>query len=271
MKRTSLYILLFMSQYLIVSGQGYIQTDAHQMAIIDIQPDGKDVSYLDPVRTDDPLEIRLFKQYFNPGSFNAYRNFFLAEDWGGFAESDFTAWQSYLRKNKVKLDKTMRVQEENNQEFIVCHYTVESEFYIMPSTAIFKKTGQGWKHISFMNDPEAMDLKQIGLLQTEAITSLREGGGTARLANLERKYTIEPVEKFDRAKLFGTIAGVLEEKEVSASDMSLARDLFVERAEIEMVKYIAGSYEIDVYDLMDELNTAMGFKLFKFVRTVKSN
>lgn len=272
MKRTSLYILLFMSQYLIVSGQGYIQTDAHQMAIMDMQTEiKKSLSYLDPPTPDDPLAIRLYKQYFNPVSFEAYRNFFLGKDWGGFSESDFNAWQTYLRNNLVTLEKTMKIVEDNGQEYIVCHYTVETNEYKFPSIAIFKKVGQSWKHISFKNDPQAYDLKHIGLLKTESITSLRDNGSAKKLSSLQQNNMLEPIEKFDRSILFGKIREALQLKEVSDADLNLSEQLFVEKAEVEMVKYLARSYALDTYDLMEELNTAMGFNLFKFARTVKSN
>jgi len=77
------------------------------------------------------------------------------------------------------------------------------------------------------------------------------------------------VEKFDRKKLFDSAKEVFSSIQVSPSDMAYAEDLFLKKAENEMVNYIAESYAVDPFDLMEKLNQAFGFSLFKFINTLK--
>ncbi|MBK9106715.1 MAG: hypothetical protein IPL92_19680 [Saprospiraceae bacterium] len=267
--RAFLEILLLSCICGVASAQRNIKTDMTMLSIEGWNASLKYISYLDPPRPEEDIAVKLYKSYFNPESFSKYRDFFLPSDWGGFTESDFNTWQTYLHENAMTLEKTLYLTDEQGQDFIICHYTVETKEYVLPGAAIFKKVNQGWKHISFMNDPLAMDLKEIGLLQTSLIEAIPEDGKTRSLRSM-KSNSAEPIEKFDRKKLFAGVKNVLLSRGVSASDLELSEKLFLEKAEVEMVQYIGQNYQIDSYDLMEELNTTIGFTLFKFVRTLKT-
>lgn len=269
MNKVFFFIMAFIWICTSATGQRNIKTDHAILSIHELMATDQKISYLDPPLPEESLPVRLYKSYFNPGSFTSYREFFLSKDWGGFTENDFNAWQSYLNENKMTLNKTIQLQDDHGGNYIICHYTVETKEYVLPGTAIFKKVNQAWKHISFMNDSLAMDLKQIGLLKYSAIEEMPEDARPRALRSM-MSNTEEPVEKFDRMKLFSDVQGILHSKEVSASDIALAEKLFLEKAEVEMVQYIGQAYQIDPYDLMEELNTAIGFRFFKFVRTLKT-
>lgn len=269
MKRFIWIITIVFSLDVLVVGQKTIQTEAFQWVIHEMYVFHNEVSYLTPPQPHDQPAVRLYKQYFNPASYQAFRDFFLPADWPGSSKSDFDKWQSFLHLNNPRLEKILRLQNEFNNEFIICHFMIETIEYMYPGTAIFKKTNQGWKHISFINDPEAGELKQIGLLRTAYLESIVNEDSPAQLRNMQVNNSISPTEKFDRSKLFSGVRQVLKSRNVSDSDLILCEKLFIEKAEVEMVQYIGQAYTIDVFDLMGELNEVIGFSLYKFVNTAK--
>ena len=270
MKKQYLILLLALQVCFSLEAQRIIQATSGQFTILQLHVVPGHVSCFDPVSSKDSPEIQLFKKYFNAGSFEAYRNYFLSADWGGFKEPEFVAWQTYLRTNTMKLEKTVHLRDQSGKEYVICQYTVDTDQYRLPGTAIFKKVNQAWKHISFMNDEEADDLKQIGLLQTSYIEALPGDGLPKPLQNMVSNIDL-PAEKFNRSTLFQKIKLSLEAKGVSASDLHIAESLFNEKAEVEMVQFISRDYKLDSYDLMEELNGIIGFTMFKFARTLNTN
>jgi hypothetical protein len=251
-------------------GQRTIEVDGYQFEIDQLKTGLQNISLESSVLPGDDPVVKLYKQYFNPPSFAAYRSFFLAADWGGFTESDFNAWQSRVHNNQMILDKTMQLHDQFGNKYAICQYRMITKENEIPGNAIFKKINQDWKHISFMNDQQADGLKAIGLLDDEYLLLLPEDGSSRKLANAPASVSKAPIEKFNRNEIFQSVRKILAAKGVSSNDMTIADNLFAGKAEVEMAKYIAVQYKLDVYDLMEELNGALGFTMFKFVRTAKS-
>ncbi len=197
------------------------------------------VEFREAPKPDDDEVVRLFKHYFNPGSFNTYRTFFLPGDWGGFTQADYDAWQARLHANTLHLERVIRLEDPAGNKFLILQYWYENPQHVIPSQAIFKRINHEWKHISNVND---------------------------KLAPAAR---LQSVEKFDRADLFERIRPVLATYPLRPEDMSLARTLFLEKAEVEMARFIAQTCTVDLYDLMHRLNTGLGFTLYKFANTTK--
>jgi len=77
-------------------------------------------------------------------------------------------------------------------------------------------------------------------------------------------------EKFDRKQLFTSVQEYLGSHAIRESDIAIAEDLFMENAEVEMVKFIASNYSMDAYEIMKELNARFGFTLFKYVQSANT-
>ena len=119
------HILIFLFWLSLYSGalcQRTIETNGYQFTIEKVNTGLQQISITSPVLTKDDLVIRLYKQYFNPPSFAAYRSFFLAVDWGGFTESEFNAWQSRIHNNQMILDKTILLRDQFGNAYAVCQY-----------------------------------------------------------------------------------------------------------------------------------------------------
>lgn len=271
MKKSITLFFLWTFHCTVCPAQRTIQTDQFQMTVEELAVYDQNISFSAPESNESTFAIRLFKQYYNPPSFEAYRAFFLTSDWGGFSKADFDKWQLYIHSNQLILNKTMRLHDQNGNAFIICQYTLETPQYEIPGTAIFKNINQSWKHISFMNDPQAYDLEHIGLLSNEAVTALSENGVSQRLRSIPAENMYTPKEKFDRRRLFVAVKSTLQAKGVSMQDIAIAETMFVGRNEVDMVKYLGETYPLDPYDLMEEMNKLFGFSLFKFANTLKSN
>ncbi len=226
------------------------------------------VEFREAPKPDDDEVVRLFKHYFNPGSFNTYRTFFLPGDWGGFTQADYDAWQARLHANTLHLERVIRLEDPAGNKFLILQYWYENPQHVIPSQAIFKRINHEWKHISNVNDKLAPVLKQIALLDNSILEGLSTSTETLDLSG-GPAARLQSVEKFDRADLFERIRPVLATYPLRPEDMSLARTLFLEKAEVEMARFIAQTCTVDLYDLMHRLNTGLGFTLYKFANTTK--
>ncbi len=248
--------------------QGTIVKGNVTLTLSEFQPLDKPVEFREALKPDDDQAVQLFKRYFNPGSLEAYRTFFLPGDWGGFTQADYDAWQARLQANTMHLERIIRLEDPARNNFLILQYRYENAQYVIPSQAIFKRINREWKHISNANDKPAPVLKQIALLDDTVLSRLSASSETLHLSGGE-VARLQSVEKFDRADLFERIRPVLATYPLRPEDMSLARTLFLEKAEVEMARFIAQTSTVDTYDLMDQLNTALGFTLYKFVNTTK--
>ncbi|MBP6679712.1 MAG: hypothetical protein KA166_00880 [Saprospiraceae bacterium] len=244
-------------------------SENNQIEVLEQISFSKGVLYNEVVRGSDHPFVVLFKSYFNPASFETYKLFFLSSDWMGSSEEEFKTWQGHLKKNSLWLENILHVRDHQSLEFVIFQYTMETGEYILPSAAIFKKVNQSWKHISNVNDQQTPFLKSIGLLKPSYLTSMSTDPFLIERSRVSQSNERTAVEKFDRKKLFDSAKEVFSSIQVSPSDMAYAEDLFLKKAENEMVNYIAESYAVDPFDLMEKLNQAFGFSLFKFINTLK--
>ena len=254
-----------------VFAQRTIQVDQFQMVIDQVTSITLPVQLTDPVHPQDDEPIRLFKKYFNTSSLAAFRSFFTEADWGGFSQAKFNEWQQYIRNNPYTLEKTIQLHDQFGNAYIILQYQVNTPHYVIPGTAIFKRINQQWKHISFINDPQAEGLHTIGMLTHAYLQNMADRGPSRSVQSITSNDICSVSEKFDRKHLFTTCRQLLEQRSVSEEDISLAETLFLEKAEVDMVKYIGSEYSIDPYELMRVLNQQFGFELFVFSDSGNSN
>jgi len=251
--------------------QTVIESNGYRFTLEEINSGLQHIDFTVPVQSNDDPLVKLYKQYFNPASFSVYRSFFLPGDWGGFTQADFDSWQSHIHNNQMILDKTMLLRDHFGNAYAICQYRLSTREYEIPGTAIFKKINREWKHISFMNDEQASDLKKIGLLEDDYLKQLQVDGSSIQMREAASVESKKAIEKFDRDQLFISVRGYLSDLGVSTADLEIAEYFFTRKAEVEMVKYIAEAYHLDPYDMMKELNTLLGFTLYKYVQTAKTN
>lgn len=210
---------------------------------------------------------KLFKSYFNPSSFEKYKSFFLPADWGGFSQQEFDEWQSRIRKDKLYLNYGLHVRTADGKEFIICQYTMESDAYSIPESVKFKKVLGSWKHIHVRNDEAFMLLHQIGNLSRDYLeNALQQSQAKIQVDQVPGPSKVMLVEKFNREQVFERIETILTESDMSANDISIARNFFLQKEDqafVEWVTSISGNYDLD---FMEMLNDKAGIKLFNFTK-----
>lgn len=271
MKHIYIILTLCLGCCQIPAAQRFFQSGDEVVELLEFVSFPEGLSYRDPVGADDPESVKLFKNYFNPVSLEAYLSYFLPQERPAATIEKFNKWQDHLKGNKMWLETILHVKTPDNNEFIIYQYTFESKEYILPNSAVFKKINNTWKHISLVNDRLAPFLKDIGALNTSFLTGLPRDQFHVNTISVLQTHKRSSTEKFDREMLFGKSKMYWEMKSVPESTLIYAKELFLKGEEVEMVNYIAESYQLDAYTLMGDLNALFGFPMFKFISPGKSN
>jgi hypothetical protein len=254
----------------LLSAQRTFQFNDYQIELVQYELLARVVDFREPVDPAQSELVQLFKQYFNPASFDQYRSFFLPQDWPGSTAADFSKWQAHLQQNQMWLEAILRVKDPHGNAFVIFQYTFESDEYVLPNSAVFKSVNGKWKHISLVNDLMATPLKQIGSLETGYLSALPREKFTIRVDDVAGQHARGSREKFNRSILFEKVQHVCQSKSMAAPDIQHARDLFIGKNEMDMVFYLADQYDMDVYALMETLNSELGFPLFRYIQTSKA-
>jgi hypothetical protein len=224
-----------------------------------------------PVTSDDHPWIKLFKLYFNPGSFEAYKSFFTNSDWPGISKAAYDEWQRLLKNNKLTLQYVIQVRDKEKNEFLVFQYVMETSSHLLYQSKVMKKVNGAWKHRNIENNQLTVILEQLGSTDTKFITQkIDEKQEQISLAPLNQNQIRSYQEKFDREKVFSSISETLVSYKASQEDIQIAGKLFIDRDDQAMVQYLARALKMDDVDLMKAINEKCGFTLFTYIRSTES-
>jgi hypothetical protein len=258
-------IICFLFTATVLSGQSEIQWEGTHLLLENSYQFNKPVKYDDAITNSDAEYLKLFKQYFNPGSITSFRNHYLPSDWIGATLKEYEDWQSYLKANPIYLENVILLSKDNDH-FLIFQYAVENQFYTIYQSSEFKRIGQSWKHTNMAKDEIAPLLSKIGTVSpkylSEQINNRKSG---IDLDVMATQHARTHVEKFDRAKIFEMLIPLFENRSVSEEDVTAARQFFIDYRDNEMISYISSRYKWPEIELTDMMNTACGFELFNYV------
>ena len=248
-----------------------VTADNHTLTFIRHLHFSTPIIHDDPVATSDDEIVKVFKAYFNPASFESYKAMFLPQDWGGFSQEEYEAWQAKLRTQKLYLFQVIHLRDETSHEFLVFQYNMETPDYSIPQSAKFKKVNGAWKHIHVRNDALFGSLNEIGQIKTSILQStLLDAKSVLRLNQITEAQKSTHIEKFNRDAVFETIRTLLVQKGVASSDIETAKTHFTTKDNQAFVEFITMKYDLDDIDFMEEVNTLTGVRLFNFTRAQKN-
>ena len=260
--------LLFTASML--TGQTEIRWENHAIQLQQCQLLKEPVKYDQPVQNEDAEYVKLFKQYFNPGSLTAFREYYLPVDWIGSTQKEYDEWQSYLKANPIYLESVIRVLKDQDQ-FLILQYTVQNEYYTIYQSSEFKRIGPYWKHTHMDNDELAPLLSRIGSLSPQYVLeqiSNRKSDSDLDLMVMQHART--HVEKFDREEIFEAMLPVFKNKSMSEADIKAVRQYFIEHRDNDMITYISNRYRWPETELADMMNTVCGFELFNYASAARN-
>jgi hypothetical protein len=263
-------VISFLLTAHLLQGQSEIQWEGSHFLLEQCYPVSKPVKYDEAIQNTDADYLKLFKQYFNPGSITSFRNHYLPSDWIGATQQEYDDWQSYLKANPVYLENVIQVKKDNDH-FLILQYAVENQFYTIYQSSEFKRIGQSWKHTNMAKDEIAPLLSKLGTVSPQYLSeqiSTRKSG--IDLDMLATQHARTHLEKFDRAKIFEMLIPLFKTKSMLDADILVARQFFIEYQDNEMISFVSGRYRWPETELADMMNTACGFELFNYASAARN-
>lgn len=214
---------------------------------------------------DEPAEALIFKGYFNPGSYQAYRSYFIPNEMPRITQTDYDEWQQLLKQDKVYLHDCFHVSDAFNNQFLVFQYTMDNPQFLYFHSLVMKKVGSQWKHISFEKDEAASALKKIGQLRADYILEAsNDVNRQIDLKVLPEEVKRVSYERFDRQLLCPRLDTVFNELQLNENERNTSKALFLNDQDGEMLSYLSSLKRIDYSYLVELINNACGFKLIKY-------
>lgn len=258
------FLLISCCVHLTAQDQPAFKYEGRIMYLVDRLLPGQPTLHTDADQPGEDFRIRLFKDYFNPTSLDAYREFFLPGDWFGLNLEDFKRWQINIAIKKLRLQQVIHLKDQNANEFLVFQYSMESPEYSVYQSTEFKKTAMGWKHTSIQHDPEADFLMRLGSVHFDVDQSTTcIPGKIIDLDILKVDHIRTYEEKFSRADVFKKIEADLLGSGLSAEDIALAKTYFMARDDQSFVEYLSEQSKEDNRKLIERINTSAGFELLR--------
>lgn len=223
------------------------------------------LAYDSPIQSGESLESKLFKGYFNPGSYEAYREFFVPGEMPQISLKEYLEWQDLLKVDRLHLHDCFQIKDQNNQQYIVFQYTMDNPQFMYYHSLIMKQVGTQWKHISFEKDAVAAPLRRIGQMKAEYIDEANKVPvSTIDLDSIPKELTRTSFEKFNRTTLVEKLESVFVYLELTEDERSKAKELFLSDQDGEMLMNISNQHSMDYLQLVNLVNNACGFKLIKY-------
>jgi hypothetical protein len=219
----------------------------------------------DPMHAGDDERVKLFKQYFNPGSYENYSTFFLPGDWGNVSLEEYQQWQSTISTKKLLLQNVYHLRDAHGAEYLVFQYAMEGPAYTLYQSSEFKLTPSGWKHTNLQKDEVSDCLMKVGVLEINYVQeSIKNEQLEMDIRTVPSEHIRTYKEKFDREKIFVQIEKLLTEKGVSKEDRELARTYFLLRDDQAFIESVCIGYGLHDTQLMDAVNQAVGMQIYNF-------
>lgn len=219
----------------------------------------------DPIHAGDDERVKLFKQYFNPGSYENYSTFFLPGDWGHVSLEEYQQWQSTISIKKLLLQNIYHLRDVDATEYLVYQYAMEGPAYTLYQSSEFKLTPSGWKHTNLQKDDISDCLMKIGVVELSHVKEcIKNAQSELNVETIQSKYIRTYKENFNREKVFDQIESLLIEKGVSKEDRELARTYFLLRDDQAFIESVCTGYGLHDTQLMDAVNQAVGMQIYNF-------
>lgn len=223
------------------------------------------LAYDSPIQSGESLESKLFKEYFNPGSYEAYRGFFVPGEMPQISLKEYIEWQDLLKVDRLHLHDCFQIKDQYNQQYIVFQYTMDNPQFMYYHSLIMKQVGTQWKHISFEKDAVAAPLRRIGQMQAEYIDEANKVPvSSIDLNSIPKELTRTSFEKFNRTTLVEKLESVFVYLELTEDERRKAKELFLNDQDGEMLMNISNQHSMDYLQLVDLVNNACGFKIIKY-------
>lgn len=268
MKYTILIINFLAAGFVMAQDKPVFQFEGNQLHLIEMTTLSQPVWHTDSITSGEDEKIKLFKSYFKPASFSAYKTYFLPGEWPDISIEEYQQWQSTIAIKRLLLQNIIHVADPKGYEYLIYQYMMDGPAYSVYQSAEFKKTPSGWKVLHQQTDRASDGLMVLGTIE---IPKLKEWvSGTSGPVNLEtipvnqlRSYK----EKFNRKDLYHLIEALLVEKGVSKTDRDLARTYFEYKDDSAFIESICEKYNLDDITLMGEINQAAGMQIYNFSKT----
>lgn len=250
----------------ILSGQTQFNYAGYQLTSTTYSVE-QSVYHIEPASSDDSEAVTVFKQYFNPTSYEAFRSMFLPEDWNGMTAESFASWQQKLKNNPLELQFAIQLQDGQQHKYMVLIYVVHQPYFDIPSCKALKYVNGTWKHRNLDKSGTTQILERIGMMQPSFLQQKLNAKETpvSLGAEVESQVRIQ-IEKFNRTDLEDELRQALIVFHISETDINKAIPLFHSPDKNAMLTFLSTSYKFDRGDLMDEINKQVGFEYFKYFR-----
>jgi hypothetical protein len=258
-----LYSLHFLLFVVIAEAQITVTYDQHQVIVKDHQAFDRPIAFDEPVQPGDGEWVKLFKGYFNPGSLDVFRSYYLSHDWFHPTQQDFDHWQQRIKQKRLSLHSIFHVTDDEGVEYLVFQYALTDPAFEILQSSEFKKTGSGWKHTSQQNDEIANILSRLGSITHDYYQQQASRGSALQLDQLAANQVRTYRERFDRTAVFEKIKTMLITKGVSESDIAHAKKLFLLKDDTGWLEFIGNQYQLDDADLITATNGATGMELYR--------
>jgi len=271
MRNIIIYLILISTTTVVEAQVSFTHGDS-EMFLVDRKTFSQPIPYDQQVSIYEDPWVKVFKQYFNSSSFDVFKSFFLPQDWGGFSVDQYNQWQKTLRADKLYLEQVLLVKDAAGNEFLVFQYFMETPARTLFHSMMMKRHQQSWKHVSIMNDQQALILKRLGDMDIASLNEKMQSRAPGiKLDQLQVEQTRTYKEKFNRQEIFSTIAEVLKAFNVSEGDVTNARQFFLTSQDNLMIDFIVTQYKMDKSELIETINAKCGFMLLQQARITETN
>lgn len=250
----------------ILSGQTQFNYAGYQLTSTTYSVEPR-VYHVEPASSDDSEAVTVFKKYFNPTSYEAFRSMFLPEDWNGMTAESFTSWQQKLKMNPLELQFAIQLQDGQQHKYLVLIYVVHQTYFDIPSCKALKYVNGTWKHRNLDKSGTTLILERIGMMQPAFLQQkLNAKETTVSLGADVESQVRNQIEKFNRSDLEDELRKALITFNISETDINAAIPLFHSPDKNAMLTFLSTSYKFDRGELMDEINKQVGFEYYKYFR-----
>ena len=264
MKFLFIFICILASQ-LMAQVKPVFEFQENRMQLLDMTTLTQSVWHNDSIAMNDNEKIKLFKSYFKPTSYSAYKDFFLTVDWPGISPEEYQQWQNTIAVKRLLLQNVVHLKDPVGGEFLIFQYIMDGPAYAVYNAVGFKKTPSGWKHIHQKNDDSSPCLMRIGAIEIAYLQKLiSDSSEYIQVGSIPQSHIRSNKEKFNRKDLFNQIETLLVEKGVSKTDRDLARTYFEYKDDSAFFESICKKYNLDDITLMGEINQAAGMQIYNF-------